>query len=157
MLCAKCHNNEATIHLTTMVDGQNQKNLDLCKTCAPLLGFGNVSLEEIQALSVVGKKCEFCGKRASSGEMLAAGGAIYWCVDCGVEFRRIFADLIKSERPDLMDLVNDLGTEQESEEGASSFITRWDSETKAWSEAAQRKAVQLLKERKRQDGRDKPS
>jgi len=52
-------------------------------TCArpalPPTGFENLTPEQLQALSVVGKKCEFCGKAALSGEMTPGGGAIYWC------------------------------------------------------------------------------
>jgi len=35
MLCARCHENEATIHLTTVVDGKEEDTLNLCTTCAP--------------------------------------------------------------------------------------------------------------------------
>ena len=61
-----------------------------------------LDLKEIEALSVVGKKCEFCGRDAFSGEMRAAGSAICWCFDCGLEFAGIFRDLLIAERPDLL-------------------------------------------------------
>src|SRR6185295_15495869 len=100
-LCAKCHQNEATIHFTAVLDGAEEEAVHLCKDCAPP-GFQNLDLKELEALSVIGKKCEFCGKHAFSGEMGARGGAIYWCFDCGLEFGRILSDLCISERPDLM-------------------------------------------------------
>ena len=65
-------------------------------TCArpalPPTGFENLTPEQLQALSVVGKKCEFCGKAALSGEMTP--GAVrftgvrlrsgVWAHRCGV-------------------------------------------------------------------------
>jgi protein-arginine kinase activator protein McsA len=104
MLCAKCHQNEATIHFTTVVDGAEEESVHLCKDCAPPTGFDldKLDLKQIEALSVVGKKCEFCGREAFSGEMRASGGAIYWCFDCGLEFGAIFRDLLLAERPDLL-------------------------------------------------------
>src|SRR5438128_2607494 len=108
-LCAKCHQNEATIHFTTVVDGAEDETVHLCRDCAPLTGLknldlNNLDLKELEALSVIGKKCEFCGKEAFSGQMVASGGAIYWCFDCGMEFGRILSELCISERPDLMQL-----------------------------------------------------
>src|SRR5438874_2963468 len=87
MLCAKCHKNEATVHFTTVVNGQEAETVDLCKDCAPdTTGLQSLDPKELEKLSVIGKKCEFCGNKAFSGQMMAAGGAIYWCFDCGVEF-----------------------------------------------------------------------
>lgn len=53
------------------------------------------------ASSVPGKKCEFYGREAVSG-VTGASGAIYWCLDCGMEHGRILGELCASERPDLM-------------------------------------------------------
>src|SRR5881394_1081287 len=82
MLCAKCHQKEATIHFTTVVDG-TEEAVHLCKDCAPPTGFDldKLDLKQIEALWVIGKKCEFCGGGAFSGQMSAKGGAIYWCFD----------------------------------------------------------------------------
>src|SRR6266436_447349 len=104
MLCAKCNQKEATINFTTVVDGAEEETVHLCKDCAPNTGFdlGNLDLKEIEALSVVGKKCEFCGRDAFSGEMRAGGGAVYWCFDCGLEFGVILQDLLITERPGLL-------------------------------------------------------
>jgi hypothetical protein len=150
MLCAKCHQKEATIHFTTVVDGTEEETVHLCKDCAPPTGFDldKLDLKQIEALSVVGKKCEFCGKDAFSGEMITAGGAIYWCFNCGLEYGRILAELMLSERPDLM---------QRSKEESSFLSFCSDPELRAWSVAANQKAVQMLRERRRQDGRDKGS
>jgi protein-arginine kinase activator protein McsA len=142
--CAKCHQNEATIHFTAVVTGAQEETVDLCKDCAPP-GFQNLDLAKLEALSVIGKKCEFCGKDAFSGEMGAEGSAIYWCHDCGLEISRIFADLCASERPDLM---------QRSKEERTFLSMCFDPELQTWFAVASQKAVQILKERKRQDGRD---
>ena len=96
MFCAKCHQKEATIHFTTVVAGKEEEAVHLCKDCAPPTGFDldKLDLKEIEALSVIGKKCEFCRRDAFSGEMRAKGGAIYWCFDCGLEIGGIVRDLL---------------------------------------------------------------
>ena len=146
MLCAKCHQKEATIHFRMVVDGAEEETVPLCPDCAPPTGF--MDLKEIEALSVIGKKCEFCGREASSGQMSSKEGAVYWCFDCGLEFVRILSDSLVSERPDLL---------QRSKEGSSFLSFCADPGLQAWSEAGSQKAVQTLKERRRQDGRDKGS
>jgi hypothetical protein len=148
MRCAKCHQKEATIHFRTVVDGAEEEIVPLCADCAPPTGFDLHKLDwkEIEALSVLGKKCEFCGSDASSGELRPNGGATYWCFDCGSELMRILSDLLRAERPDLL----------QRSEAKSSFLSFCsDTGFQAWSEAACQKAVQTLKDRRRQDGRDK--
>jgi hypothetical protein len=148
MLCAKCHKNEATIHFTCVVEGKEEETVHFCKDCAPAsTGFHTLDPKELEALAVTGKKCEFCGRAAHSGVM-DAGRPIYWCFDCGMEFGRVLADLCISERPDLV---------QRSKEAASFLSLSGAPEFRAWSQAANRKAVQILRERRRQDGRDKGS
>ncbi len=148
MLCAKCQN-EATIHITTVVEGA-EESVHLCKDCAPSTGFDldKLDLKQIEALSLVGKKCEFCARAAFSGEMRAGGGAIYWCFDCGLEFGVIFRDLLLAERPDLL---------QRSKEESSYLSFCSDTGLLAWSAAASERATQTLKDKRRQDGRDKGS
>jgi hypothetical protein len=149
MLCAKCQKNEATVHLTMIVDGKRDETIHLCKDCAPAMtGLQSLDPKDLQALSVIGKKCEFCGKEASSGQMAPSGGGMYWCFDCGLEFGRILTELLVSERPELL---------QRSKEESSFFAFYSDPELQAWSEAANQKAVRILKDRRKQDGRDKPS
>ena len=71
MLCAKCHKNDATVHFTAVMDGKREETIHLCTDCAPALtGFQSFDPRELEALSVIGKKCEFCGKEAFSGQML---------------------------------------------------------------------------------------
>jgi len=148
MLCANCQKNEATLHLTTVVDGREEETVHLCKECAPSTGLENLTVEQLEALSVPGKKCEFCGKDAFSGEMIPGGGASYWCFDCGAELARIVSELVRSERPDLM---------RRSPEEISFLALCSDPELQAWSAAATQQAVQRLKDRRRQDERDKGS
>ncbi len=150
MLCAKCHQNEATIHFATVVDGTEEQTVHLCKDCAPPTGFNldKLDLKEIEALSVVGKKCGFCGRDAFSGEMRASGGANYWCFDCGLELGVIVRDLLVTERPDLL---------QRSKEESSFLSFCSDTGLQAWSASASERAIQTLIERRRQDGRDKGS
>jgi hypothetical protein len=133
-----------------VVNGEEEEKVDLCKNCAPggtgLLG--TLEPNELAKLSVTGKKCEFCGKGAYSGQVAAGGGAIYWCFDCGLEFGRILGELTVSERPELM----------QRGKAATSFMSFLsDPELRAWSEVSGRNGVQILKERRRQDGRDKGS
>ena len=127
MRCAKCHQKEATIHFRTVVDGAEEETVPLCPDCAPPTGFDLHKLDrkEIEALSVIGKKCEFCGKDAVSGEIGANGRATNWCFDCGSELMRILSDLLRAERPDLL---------QRREEKSSLFILCQNSlEMSPWS------------------------
>lgn len=150
MLCAKCHQNEATVHFTTVVDGTEEEAVHLCKDCAPSTGFDldKMDLKQIEALSVVGKKCEFCGREAFSGEMRVGGGGIFWCFDCGLERGVILRDLLVAERPDLL----------QRSKGESSFLAICsDASLQTWSASASERATQTLKERRREDGRDQGS
>jgi len=150
MLCAKCHQKEATIHFRMVVDGAEEETVPLCPDCAPYTGVDleKLDLKQIEALSVVGKKCEFCGREASSGQMSSTEGAVYWCFDCGLEFIRILSDSLVAERPDLL----------QRSKAKSSFLSFCsDTGFQAWSEAACQKAVQTLKDKGRQDGRNKDS
>jgi hypothetical protein len=149
MLCAKCQKNEATVHLTTIVEGTQSERIDLCKDCAPAMtGLQSFDPKDLQALSVVGKKCEFCGQAACSGQIVAAGSTVYWCLDCSQEFGRILSDLITSERPDLM---------KRAKEESSFFALASDLEVQAWLQEANDRAMGILKNRRQQDDRDKSS
>ena len=150
MLCAKCHQHEATVHFTTVVNGTEEEALHLCKDCATSTGFdlSKLDMKQIEALSIIGKKCEFCGKEASSGEIRAGGGAIYWCFDCGLERGVILRDLLIAERPELL---------HRSKEESSFLAFCSDPTLQAWSASAGERATRTLKERRRQDGRDKGS
>lgn len=150
MLCSKCHQREATVHFTTVVDGTEEEAVHLCKDCAPDTGFdfSKLDMKQIEALSVTGKKCEFCGRDAVSGEMRAGGGAVYWCFDCGLERAVIFRDLLLVERPDLL---------HRSKEESSFLSFCSDAGLQAWSASASERATETLKERRREDGRDKGS
>ncbi len=142
MLCAKCQKNEATVHLTTVV-GTEQETVDLCRDCAPP-GIAGLDLGKAKALSTTGKKCEFCGAAAYSGQVLSGGGTTYWCFKCGTELMSIVAELVKTERPDLL---------RRSKKDSSFVAFCSDPEVLAWSEVANQKAVRILKERRKQDGR----
>jgi hypothetical protein len=150
MFCAKCHEKEATVHFKIVVDGTQEESVHLCKDCAPDAGFdwSKLDMKQIEALSIVGKECEFCGRDAFSGEMRVGGGAIYWCFDCGIEFGVILQDLLVAERPDLL---------QRSKEESSFLSFCSDAGFQAWSASASQRATKTLKERRRQDGRDKDS
>ena len=146
MLCAKCHKNEATVHFTTAVETEEER-VDLCKDCAPA-GIADLDLENAKALSIIGKKCHFCGAAADSGELVPGGGAIYWCFNCGAERMRIATELLRTERPDFL----------QPSKGPVSFLSSIsDSDFQTWAQAASRRSVQLLKEKRRQDGRDQGS
>ena len=145
MLCAKCHRNEATVHLT-FVRGTQTERIDLCKDCAPATtGVQSFDPNDLQALSVVGKKCEFCGQAACLGQLVAGGSAVYLCLDCHQEFGRILAELVTSERPDLM---------QRAKEESSFFAFASDPEVQVWLQRANDRAMQILKDRRQQGGRD---
>jgi hypothetical protein len=143
MVCAKCHKNEAVMHFTICEGDRGAECIDLCEECAPSTGFGSFTIEQLKAFSVVGKRCDFCGEAAVSGQIIAGGGAIYWCLDCGTEFAHIVRELIKAERPDLV---------QSNMEEPSSEAYCLDSELQAWASLATQKAVRVLKERRGRNG-----
>ena len=103
--------------------------------------------EEFRSWLVVGKKCEFC-RQAASTRIMYPGTEIYWCSDCGLEFVRVIMDLCQMERPDLIQLTDD---------GSSSLILGCKTKNRdlAWEEQLHWKAAQIIKERRKQDGRDK--
>jgi hypothetical protein len=136
MLCAKCHQKNATVHITSRFPGRTDK-IDLCNDCAALAGLPKVNpadLIDIAARSIIGKKCEFCGKDAFSGVSSQTGKSTYWCLD-----------LLRAESPELF---------QQPQTSESPFARMFDSEWKAKAEARSQKATQLLKDRRKQDGRD---
>src|SRR5674476_157660 len=137
MLCARCQTNEATLHLTAVVDGRGEETVHLCKDCGTAItGLPTLDPTRLEALSVIGKKCEFCDKDAYSGEMRAAGGAVYWCFDCGAEYARIFTELLMSDHPEFI----------ERGKAHSSFLTfSSDPQLQAWSAEAGPKAMQILR------------
>jgi protein-arginine kinase activator protein McsA len=67
MLCDKCHQREATVHLTFMFGGKMRKK-DLCVECAPT---------DVQRDTQRDAQCEVCGAPAATGwgtSMLSADG-----------------------------------------------------------------------------------
>ena len=83
MLCEKCHEREATVH-TTMTDGANHTNVDLCLQCSEEANPG--------LASVFQAGCHYCGGAFyCSGPALSAqspGGPMLWalCKRCAEEF-----------------------------------------------------------------------
>ena len=147
MHCTKCHKKEAAINFTPVVDGKAQKTVHLCKHCAVIsFGFHTLVWKKPEALSVTGKRCKFCRRQARFGRMVA-GRAVHWCSDCGKELGRIIVDLYIAEQPNLMERV----------EGTVTFMFRNAPEVRAWLEAANLTAIEILRERRRQDRRDKGS
>ena len=145
MLCAKCQRNEATVHITTVMDGKEEATVHLCAGCgAEFTGLPTFDQSKLEALSVIGKKCEFCGKDAFSGEMRVGEGAIYWCFDRGAEYARTFTELVMSEHPEFMERCK----------GQNPFLAfSSDPQLQAWSTEAGLKAAQILKERRPGDER----
>lgn len=121
----------------------------MCADCALACGLPDIFARELQSQSLVGKTCEFCGNAAST-RILYPGTEIYWCSDCGLEFGRVIMCLCQAERPDLI---------QRTKDGSPSLSFGCETKNRdlAWEEQLHRKAAQIVRERKRQDGRDKGS
>jgi len=136
MLCEKCHQKEATNHFTFVMNGVEESTDHLCRDCAPATGFEGMSLEQIKALSITGKKCEFCGKDAFTGAR-ASDHPTYLCHECGMEYGRLRAGLL-AERPDLMERLKS---------GPRPLFTPLDTDIVAWFTAASEKAIQMMKDR----------
>jgi hypothetical protein len=144
MLCTKCHQKEATIHVTTIVNGA-QRTYDFCPDCAPDTGldFNPWDAESLKAIPLIGKKCEFCSADAVSGERRTGGGAIHWCFNCGMELGALISESLLLERPDLL---------QQGEEESALLSFPPDAELQAWLAVAIEKAAVTLKTRKRSEG-----
>ena len=139
MLCAKCQKNEATTHITEL--GTEQETVHLCENCAPPSPGGmDHEMAMAKARSMLAEKCGFCGAQAYSEHLLAGGEAIYLCFDCDAERMSIVTELARTERPDLA---------RRSKEAGSILLSS--------DPVLNRKSIQLLKERRREDGRDKQS
>lgn len=142
-LCDKCHQKEATVHIAAFVNGRQEEAVHLCTDCAEPMGMKTLDHEQLARMSIIGKKCEFCGKEASSGEFITKDNAIHWCFDCGLELFQIVAGLMVAERPDLM----------EASAAQTSVLSLFcDAKLRAVSTAMLQKAAQQLRDRRRQNG-----
>jgi protein-arginine kinase activator protein McsA len=140
MLCAKCQKNEATLHLTIILHGSGEETIHLCKDCGTeRTRLPTLDPSKLEVLPVIARKCEFCGKDAFSGKLLAGGSAIYWCFECEAEYRRTFAELFICEHPELMEGVK-------ARSSVLQFISA--PQLLAWSADAGQRVVQILKERR---------
>jgi protein-arginine kinase activator protein McsA len=106
MLCVKCHKNEASVDFTPVRDGKVGDTIRLCTECASACGLRDLQAGEFPSWSVAGKKCDFCGKAATT-RIWYPSTEIYWCSDCGPEFGCVIIDLCQIERPDLIQLTED--------------------------------------------------
>lgn len=137
MLCAKCQKNEATIHVTTVVGTQHEM-VDFCGNCAPpSLGALDHKGAMAEARSMLEEKCELCGAQAYAHLEFAGSEAIYLCFGCESERMSIVMESLKTERPDLA----------RTKDAGSIYA----------DPVSSRRSIQLLKERRREDGRDKQS
>lgn len=135
MLCAKCQKNEATVHVTTVV-GDEQETVDFCRDCAPASFALDAEKAQANARSIMGKHCDFCGAAYSySRQVLAGYGEKHFCCECDTELMSIAIELIEAERPGLLRRIKEVG---------SKFLST--------DPAFCRKSIQLLSERRRQDG-----
>jgi hypothetical protein len=148
MLCSKCHKN-ATFQFTPVGHGRAKDAMWFCADCLSACGLGDILSQELQSQSLVGKKREFCGQAAYT-RILYPGTEIYSCWGCGLEFGRVIMDLCQAERPDLI---------QRTKDGCPSltFGCKTMNRDLVWEEQLHRRAAQIIKERRRQDGRDRGS
>src|SRR5258708_7348236 len=146
MFCVKCHKN-ATLQFTPVCQGRAKDSVWFCVDCLSGWGLRDMLAQELQSQSLVGKKCGFCCQAACSS-ILYPGTEIYWCWDCVLEFGDVIMDLCQAERPDLI---------QRTEEGSRSlaFGCKTKNRDLVWEAQLHRRAAQILREKRRQDGRDK--
>jgi hypothetical protein len=143
MFCRKCQKNEAAIHFTPVVNGKAKKPVHLCRDCAPAEARSHtLDPKKPATMPVKGKCCEFCGRPARYGGIVS-GETVYTCADCATELRDIMLDLCSSERPQLMERI----------EGTVTFISRDTPDVRAWLKAANQKAIDIIRARRRQPGR----
>ncbi len=143
MVCAKCQRNEATVHLTTILHGGAEETLHLCKDCGSELETSDP--RNLEALPVIARKCEICGKDAFSGKTFADGSTVYWCFDCEAEYRRTFAALFVGEHREFMESIS-------TRRSCLPFLTP--QQFQEWSAETEQRIVQILKERHQGNARD---
>jgi len=144
--CAKCGERDATFHFAFSFPGKTEK-VDLCEQCAALAGHGKPNLAQIANRTITGKRCDFCGRDAVTGiGELEGEMPTYFCIACKMEQSLILQQLFRTEAPELIERMA---------EGESHFDRMFDSELKAKIIALGDKATRLLRERRKQDGRDK--
>lgn len=81
MLCESCHQNEATVHLTQVVDGKAEK-FHLCEACAAQKGI-DVHAEPMDLSGVMASLKEQLGHlKAARDDSQAPGAAV--CPACGL-------------------------------------------------------------------------
>ena len=104
MLCDICNNNEATVHLTQMVEGETKK-IDLCESCSKekgvddpagfsladlLLGLGaSQQMEEADSTSTKCPKCNFSQEEFKKSGRLG-------CAECYDHFEEGVEGLLKT-------------------------------------------------------------
>ena len=104
MLCDICNNNEATVHLTQMVEGETKK-IDLCESCSKekgvddpagfsladlLLGLGaSQQMEEADSTSTKCPKCNFSQEEFKKSGRLG-------CAECYEHFEEGVEGLLKT-------------------------------------------------------------
>jgi hypothetical protein len=140
MLCARCQEKEASVHLTTILHGRGEETIHVCKDCgAEMTPIPAVPPSTLEVLPVIARKCEICGKEAFSAKRFAGGGAIYWCFDCAAEHKRTLAALFMSEHADFLQCLR-------TRTPPEPFISD-PGQFQVWLDEAAQRVVQMLKAR----------
>jgi len=96
MLCQSCNERNATVHVTTLVNGETHE-AHYCEECDPPFPPPGMPRHFTLDLNPVGKACLFCGAPAVKTPMRAML-ATFCCQDCSDVFERHFAEL-ENENP----------------------------------------------------------
>lgn len=107
-------------------------------------GYAGLNLQDRKPVSLLGKTCEFCGRDAKTAGM-RSGDWVYWCRECSREHYALFVEVLTSERPDLLQMLAE----------STSSSLRFGPGIDAWFDAARQRVVRTLRDRKKQDRRDK--
>ena len=89
MLCEKCHKNEATVHICSIIDGDMQTS-DLCSECSAASSMGEAEFAE----ALRDARCQYCGGQPCAGgsDLLALVAGVpkqqFMCMPCSVEHKR---------------------------------------------------------------------
>lgn len=102
VLCEKCQENEATVHLTMVGDRLSQSK-DLCEECY------EATSPQFRALSAAQKdaRCEYCGAQPCiyGSDILALATGVqklkFMCTPCSIEYNRYIQDSLLGSPPGL--------------------------------------------------------
>ena len=128
MLCAKCQQNEATCHITTIV-GDTSTSTDLCSDCH------EADSPEAREFTAAQRdaRCEYCGGQPAGGgtDIFAMITGVqklkFMCMPCSLEYNRYLQQQLQEDASGLSQ-HEQLAVLRALNEEADKYMRQWVSE-----------------------------